>query len=474
MSDQQIALESIPRMQEEDWDLLISTIKQREVIPVIGPDLIRVSLGDESVTYERYVAHQLAQKPEYRLTDGDLSPLGVTVEQATLNDVMSVCVKKRPDQWPIELHSKVWQIVNEAQLLATPALTQLAQISHFDLFVTSTFDPLLERVLGTAGTLETRVYRGSALDDIGDLQKARRDGRRFLYYLFGRAERGKYDFAICEVEILRFLIKLHDARYRPKRLFDELRDKHLLLLGVNFSDWLARFFLWLAKGRGNVSLPNRELREYLADPKVGKDRSLVLFLEHFSDTTRVVGIEPDEFVAELHRRWSEEASSTVQPGSQPPTEMPKGAIFLSYSRTDRASVEALYAKLNRESIPVWYDAGLQAGDVWKEKIRKYIDSCSVFIPLVSMEALRRERAEFREEWQQAVEIDKQYFGSAKSPIVPIVVDDVDDILRAPQSFGGLPKEFVEAQMYFCPRGSAGQNLIDCLRGLLQKAVGSER
>ena len=68
-------------------------------------------------------------------------------------------------------------------------------------------------------------------------------------------------------------------------------------------------------------------------------------------------------------------------------------IFLSYSRTDRASVETLYAKLNVESIPAWYDAGLQAGDVWKEKIRKCIANCSIFIPLVSIEALRRERAE---------------------------------------------------------------------------------
>ncbi len=87
--------------------------------------------------------------------------------------------------------------------------------------------------------------------------------------------------------------------------------------------------------------------------------------------------------------------------------------------------------------------------------------------------LAKGRAEFREEWPQAVDLDNQYFGSAKSPIVPIVVDDVDDVFKAPQTFGGLPKEFAEAQMYFCPRGEAGQNLIDCLRGLLQKAPGSE-
>ena len=471
---QQLALDSIPHMQEEDWDLLTSTIKQREVIPVIGPDLIRIPMGETSVTYEHYVAQQLARKPEYELTDRELASLGVTLEQATLNDVMSICVKKRPDQWPIELHSRVWQIVNESPIIPSPALSQLARISHFDLFVTSTFDPLLERVLSDSGPLDTRVYRGLASDDIGDLQKAHKDGRRFLYYLFGRAERGKYDFAICEVEILRFLIKLHDAKYRPKKLFDELRDKHLLLLGVNFSDWLARFFLWLAKGRGNVSLPNRELREYLADAKVGQDRSLVLFLEHFSDTTRVVGVEPEEFVRELHRRWSQDAVPTTSAQSAPPAEMPRNAVFLSYSRTERVAVESLYARLAHESIPVWYDAGLRGGDVWKEKIRRYIDSCSVFIPLISEATLRRDQGEFRVEWSKAVEQDEKRFGTGQSSIVPVIVDDSDDIIKHPQSFSGLPERFTRAQMYHCPRGEAGTNLIEDLRSLLQKFAGPGR
>ncbi len=457
-------------MQEEDWELLISEIQQRQVIPVIGPDLISVPLGNKLITYERYVAQQLAQKPEYALTDSDLAPLGVTLEQATLNDVMSVCVKKRPAKWPIDLHLQVWRIVNDAELPVQPALSQLAQITDFDLYVTSTFDPMLERALSEKGlTLETISYQGSQENDIEDLQKAREEGRRFLYYLFGKAKRGNYDFAICDVEVLRLLIRLHDASYRPKQLFDELREKHLLLLGVNFSDWLARFFLWLAKARANENFPNRALREYLADQKAGQDRPLVLFLEHFSDTTRVVGVDPERFVDELYRRWSAGPPQSSQvTGSKPPAEMPKDATFISYSRTDQAAVQALYAQLNRLGIPAWYDAGLGAGDLWADKIRTYIDNCSVFVPLVSLEALRREKAEFRAEWRQAVEIDERRFGTGQTGIVPIVVDEDDDILKSPATFKGLPDAFARAQMYHCPRGKAGQDFIDRLRRLLRK------
>jgi len=410
----------------------------------------------------------------------------VVVESSTLNDVMSACVKRRPDKWPLGLHLQVLQIVNSAQLPVPTALTQLAQISDFDLFVTSTFDPMMERALTGSGTpLEVRSYQGLQDNDIEDLQKSRDQGRRFLYYLFGKAMRGgSYDFAMCDVELLRLLVKLQDATYRPRQLFDELRQKHLLLLGINFSDWLARFFLWLAKGRGNESDVNRKLREYLADKRAGQDRSLVLFLEHFSFTTQVFPVEPERFVAELHQRWSEDTPAvSPRPQSaarQLSAEMPESGIFLSYSRSDQAAVETLYANLTRESIPVWYDAAeLGPGDLWKDTIRNYINRCKVFIPVVSSEALRWGKSEFRAEWKQAVELDAQRFGMSETGIVPIVIDEgrtIFETLKASQSVPGLPDEFSRAQMYHCPAGKPAPgpqghqqwlNLINRLRGLLQ-------
>ena len=87
-----------------------------------------------------------------------------------------------------------------------------------------------------------------------------------------------------------------------------------------------------------------------------QDRSLVVFLQQFSNSTVVVGDEPEDFVSELYRRWSIEGSGvglTVSEGSspKPPEEMQKGAISLSYSRTDRVAAETLYTKLQTPGCP---------------------------------------------------------------------------------------------------------------------------
>jgi len=353
---QQIAASSTRRrMQDSDWALLITSIREQRLIPVIGPDLIRVPLPNQQVTFEQYIAVRLAEHPDYRLNDADFLPLGVTLNQATLNDVVSVCKKKHPQHWPWDLHARVWEIVNQSQFPIPRALTQLAEITSLDLFVSATFDTYLANALQSQGPFKELIYRRSDRDP-DDLPKDLKMSR-FLYYLFGKAERGREDFAICEVELLKSLVKLHDAKYRPKRLFDALREKHLLLLGVNFSDWLARFFLWLARDRERTGVENVEqLREYLDDPKVDQDRPLVLFLQHFCNSTVVVGDEPDEFVAELYRRWADDTRTglgqRVSRASEVPKEMPKGA--LSYSRNDKGAVENLFGKLSRAGIQAWY------------------------------------------------------------------------------------------------------------------------
>lgn len=462
------------QMTEFDWRALISAVRSGNVIPMIGTDLMRVKVGDRYLTYDHVLAKELAA--QRGVTESDLALMGSSIEDATLNEVVSVCIGRDAGRRRYELHDTLWQIISNSSIDPPPALIKLAQITDIGLFVTSTTDFLVENALRKVRgpNVDAKVYRRSDSDKEDLPKDARvRKGSRFtyscsyLYYLFGKAEGGTMDFAICDEELLRFVLKLHDTKYRPKRLFDALRESHLLLLGVNFDDWLARFFLWLAKDRENLNAEAAQnLREYVADPHIGQDRSLVMFLQHYSQSTLVLGSKPEEFVDELYRRWSEQGGrqpAPAEPADKPPSTMPKGAVFLSYSRPDIAATRSLYNELTQRGISAWYDAALKGGDEYDPKLEYNIENCSFFVPLVSVGSLAREQGYFRKEWKRAVERDDRYFGSAKGSIIPVVVDEDDAIMREPQAYQGMPKRFREVQMYHCPSGKPSADLIASLR-----------
>ena len=132
------------------------------------------------------------------------------------------------------------------------------------------------------------------------------------------------------------------------------------------------------------------------------------FLQQVSVRTRVVtGAEP--FVDELHARWSArrgsaatQAAAGINRSAPPAREMPDRAVFISYSREDLAAVQQIKAGLEA--------AGVTTGSIWTDwraamydrKIRRNIERCSYFIPVVSAATQRRQKAYFRREWSYAL------------------------------------------------------------------------
>ena len=100
--------------------------------------------------------------------------------------------------------------------------------------------------------------------------------------------------------MLEFICALQSEHLTPEKLFHELEHNHLLLIGSDFSNWLARLFLRMAK-RKRLSDP-RDVGEVLADDHTMQDERLVAFLQQVSVRTRVYG-GAEAFVAELHARW---------------------------------------------------------------------------------------------------------------------------------------------------------------------------
>jgi hypothetical protein len=428
---------------EDAWDDLLNYIEEHRVIPIIGPDLLRVQTDAGLRPLYVWLAEKLAAR---LAVDTAALP-----QPPTLNDVMCSYLGQRGRRE--EAYTRLRSIMREVQFEPPQALRQLAQITDFDLFVTTTFDPLLENALNTerfGGQPSTEVI-AYAPNRVADLPAERADLRRtVVYHLLGRLSASP-TYVLSDEDMLEFICALQSEHLTPEKLFHELEHNHLLLIGSDFSNWLARLFLRMAK-RKRLSDP-REVTEVFADDHTSKDERLVAFLQQVSVRTRVYG-GAEAFVAELHRRWSARQRPTApanggsapQRFMPPAREMPENAIFISYAREDLHAVQHLKAALDAAGLTTWFDLDrLEGGDDYDRKIRANIQRCSFFLPIVSATTQRRHEAYFRREWSYAVDRARNIAEGAVF-ILPVCIDDT------PESAALVPDSFKALHMTRLPGG----------------------
>ena len=78
-------------------------------------------------------------------------------------------------------------------------------------------------------------------------------------------------YVISDEDLLEFICALQSEHLAPEKLFHELEHNHLLFIGSNFTNWLARLFLRMAK-RQRLSDP-RDVGEVLADDHTERGRA---------------------------------------------------------------------------------------------------------------------------------------------------------------------------------------------------------
>ena len=415
------------------WEDLLAYIEDRRVIPVIDAGSLLVGVGTDRQPLESLLARRLAERLRVNLAG--------LAGHLRIDDVVR---RQRAQPGRKEnLYLRLQQLLKELDIAPPQALLDLAAIDAFDLVVSVSFDDLLTRALDQVR------HGGDARSDVitfspnrsADLPQPRSALRRStVFHLLGRLSSAP-DSVICDDDRLEFLHALQDDARRPKLLFDELRDSHLLMLGCRLPDWAARFFLRTAKGE-RLSMPERDTVEILVGTPSADDGELAGFLAAFRPSARLVPMATETFLAELRRRWQAAhpggaaPAATVQPtaGSAPGD----GAVFLSYSRHDSAAVARLASALQAAGVEVWFDRNeLKPGDAWAQSILQGIQNCSLFIPVVSANTQRedRSRAYFWREWNIA---DDLALGMAPGErfIVPVVVDDTDPYrAQVPQRFG---------------------------------------
>src|SRR5580704_14758735 len=444
-------------LDDDAWEDLLSFIEERRVIPIVGPELLQVATDRGP----RLLYDWLAEKLAVRLSV-DVASLP---QPYTLNDVICLFLAARGRRE--EAYVRVRSILKDTQFEPPKALRQLAAITDFDLFVTTTFDGLLESALNLerfGGNPSTDVI-SYAPNRVTDIPSERdRLQRPVVYHLFGRVSASP-TYVISDEDVLEFICALQSEHLAPEKLFHELEHSHLLFIGSNFTNWLARLFLRMAK-RQRLSDP-RDVGEIMADDHTVEDERLVAFLQQVSVRTRIYqGAE--RFVDELHDRLAARrrpaapaARGTPARFLPPAREMPDNAVFISYAREDLPAVQQIKAGLEAAGIVTWFDMDrLEVGDDYDRKIQRNIARCSYFIPVISATTQRRLEAFFRREWSYALDRVRNMADGALF-ILPITID------ATPAATALVPDRFKSLHFSQLPAGAVpaefSQRLKDFMR-----------
>jgi hypothetical protein len=428
------------RKQEKFWHSLIGIISKGGVVPIVGEDLLRLSSGQgEDTLYEtlalRYSAsYDMALDPAQKRN-------------------LSAVIRHHPD-FQTNPHDVYCELKEEYDAL-NPAIPEplraLARVRHFNLFVSTTFDDLLERALneerfGGRKLTEVITYSPKNVPDDKQISAQLALGRPVVFQVFGNCMT-PLQYALTEGDKVEYMHALQTAEYRPNRIFDELYTRPLLLLGNRFPDWLTRMFLRMIR---KTPLDHTDVpKQYVADAKGAEDVFMRLFLLDFTKNTELVeSLDPVELIRELSARWHERfGNQEVAPVAATPAgakPMPKNAVFISYCATDASGQPArdgqvalaIREALEARGIDVWLDKDqLQGGDEFERKIKRYIDTCSLFMPLISQTTQSRDDGFFRKEWNWALSKLLDFTGSDRQFIFPVVIDDVNPYrAKVPEEF----------------------------------------
>jgi TIR domain-containing protein/SIR2-like protein len=369
---------------------------------------------------------------------------------------------------PKKIYLTLYQILQRKDVPEPGStLRDLAGIRDFDLFLTTTFDRSLERALNNTrfagrGKIPVFAFSPSAKNkDLPDILEDWTGNKRVMtpsvYHLLGQVS-SIPNYVVWEEDALEFVCALNQQMRDMHNLASELKERALLILGLNFSDWLVRFFMRVAKQR-RLSQREQERTEYLAEgrPELLPE-SMVLFFGTLTKSIQIVQCDPGKFASELARRWHDRNPGTGQNRDElwppPPPNMPQGAIFISYAREDFEVVRKLKQKLEEGGCLVWFDLErLKPGDYWPGELQDEISKrCSLFISVVSRSTESESESYYHMERNWAAERAGK-FSRGEAFYLPVAIDDssfefqreprLTQQVQATRALGGeLSPEFV--------------------------------
>jgi hypothetical protein len=442
---------------EEFWDDILGHLKQRVLVPIVGPRLLTIADGSRAVTLSRLVGERLAHRYDLPI---------LWTDQLDLNDAVRAYFSARGRGESERLYRVVNDILSEVKADPPEPLKQLAAIIDLQLFISTTFDSLMTQAVNTVrfnGEPCTRELWFSPNQSTAEQQKNARPpsaGEAVVFKLFGQAS-STPQYAIHDEDQLEWLHALLTETARlPEWMEYQFRENPLLFIGCNIRDWNGRFLVRMASST-RLSLASKQI--FIVGTAISNNPSLAEFFKTFCGATRVQLMEadPHQFVTELHERWLKRNPQVSAAEAAPVTvAAPRGSIFISYVREDAQAARQLCDEISKLGGDVWLDERrLQPGDRWEGEILSGIRrEIRLFVPAISKNTERREEGYVFKEWDEAVARAKGI--PRRRFIIPIVVDE--DYDGNPLGYFQVPEDFRKYQFGRAPAGKPDPDLLGTL------------
>lgn len=388
--------EMLTNSEEINWDRFIDAVICNRVVPVIGPDIIRV--GNESFvqSFIEAIAKSIGID-NCKITSLDQLVCHENFLKYGHNNVHSLLSRTL-----IQYEEHVKKDVNCGILL------QLLSTHYFPFVLTTTIDGMLEKKLRElyGGKLSVLVFDNDPMHmaSSGDIRKGSDLSKPTLYYMYGKASYSNR-FVVTNDDLRSFSKSWLSEFTSPKYLRQVLQQRYLLFLGYDYNNGIDSFFL-------------QDLR--LSKDSITHPEPIYEFIQLIEE-----GIEqyPDLVVNEIIRRIKEKEKEIENAKFNSPQ---RGYdVYISYSRSDSEIAQRLYESLAKSGLQVWYDKmNLSIGSDYMDEICNAIRTARYFVPILTQN-ITKEKNEprmYRREWNEASEHAKCM---GRTFIIPIAEEGFD-------------------------------------------------
>jgi len=387
------------RLNERGWEKLLSEIDKGNVVPILGNELLKININGQKQLLNKFIIQKLAEK-----IDEEYVP-EMNFEQLTCKSCMV-----KWDDIDSDPYYETYKLIKKLDFEVPESITKLLNIDKFQLVLTTTFDNILARSFeekwGVGNFKRLHYEKRTNGQDIDELNQP------VLYHMLGKATNEAHSFVLTEDDLLEYLHYWLNENFKPKKLSNILKERYLLIIGCNYPNWLFRFFLHSMKFSTQFS--SKSKMGMVADSNLDED--LVSFLSRIDAQ---MYDDAEKFIEELVNRWK--AYKVENPDDV--TEKTND-IFISYASEDEESAAKIAATFKDFGVSVWFDKkALEPADEYTDKIKKNIERCKAFVPVLSKNVLTNNKRFFKREWTWGIE--QSEWRNPAPFIFPITIDDVD-------------------------------------------------